>query len=108
MEYTAKDLLILSQAIIHISEDAIEGVSHKTISFWDDVVIAFSKLKEQQEAYDSRRCKQDKYNKVLLQGEFLSGNDDDSVEVVVPVRTTSSLQQKWLKSVLHIVMKFHN
>ncbi len=46
-EYTAKDLLILSQAFICISEDAIEGVSHKTTKFWDDVAIAFRKLKGQ-------------------------------------------------------------
>jgi hypothetical protein len=42
---------------------------------------------------------------VLLQGEFLSSNDDDSMEEVVPVRTASSLQQKWSKSVLPITTK---
>jgi hypothetical protein len=42
---------------------------------------------------------------VLLQGEFLSRNDDDSVEMVVPLRTASSLQQKWSKSVIPLVTK---
>ncbi len=43
---------------------------------------------------------------MLLKGQFLSDDDDSSVEVMVPVRTSSSLQQKWSKFVLPIVTKF--
>jgi hypothetical protein len=46
---------------------------------------------------------------VLLRGEFLSSdvdNDDSDVELVHPVWTASSLQQKWCKFVLPIVTKF--
>jgi hypothetical protein len=46
---------------------------------------------------------------VLLRGEFLSSdndNDDSDVELVLPVWTASSLQQKWSKFVLPIVTKF--
>ncbi len=40
-EYSAKVLLVLSQAFIHVSENAIEGVNCKGCKFWDDVVAAF-------------------------------------------------------------------
>ncbi len=44
---------------------------------------------------------------IVLQGGFLSSDEeDDEVEVVIPVRTSSSLQQKWSKFLLPIVTKF--
>ena len=46
-EYTAKDLLVLSQAYIRASENAIDGVSQKRGKFWDDVAEAFKSLKAQ-------------------------------------------------------------
>jgi len=53
---------------------------------WDEVSVAFSALKKQQEAYDSWQKRQKKYNAVLLKGEFLSSDDNDSdVKVVIPV-----------------------
>jgi hypothetical protein len=42
----------------------------------------------------------------MLKGEFLSSNDDDDVEVIVLVCTSSSLQQKWSKFLLPLVTKF--
>ena len=93
-EYTAKDLLILSQAFVRTSENAIEGVARKSSKFWDDVVESFNQLKRKQEVYDMRLCNKEKYSKILLKGEFLSSNDDEEVEVIVPRRTASSLQQK--------------
>jgi hypothetical protein len=42
----------------------------------------------------------------MLKGDFLSSDDDDDVEVIVPVRTSSSLQQKWSKFLLPLVTKF--
>jgi hypothetical protein len=41
-----------------------------------------------------------------MRGEFLSSDEDDNSEFVVPSRTASSLQQKWSKSVLPLVRKF--
>jgi hypothetical protein len=108
-EYGAKDLLILSQAFIRTLEHAAEGTAKRSNIFWDEVSVAYSALKKQQEAYDSRQKRQNKYNAVLLKGEFLSSDDNASnVEVVIPVRTTSSLQQKWSKFVLPLVTKFIN
>jgi hypothetical protein len=107
-EYNGKDLLILSQSFIRCSENAIDGTSQKRNKFWDDVSVVFNELKKQQEAYDSRQRHREKYHKVLLKGQFLSDDDDDdsSVEAIVPVRTSSSLQQKWSKFVLPNVTKF--
>ncbi len=105
-EYSAKDLLILSQAFIRVSENAIEGTDKKRNKFWDEVAVAFHQLKKQQEAYDNRVQKKDKYNQLLMRGEFLSSDEDDNSECVVPPRTASSLQQKWSKSVLPLVTKF--
>jgi hypothetical protein len=109
-EYTAKDLLILSQAYIRTSENAIDGTSQKRNKFCDDVAVAFDKLKKQQEAYDARTAKRGKYNTVSSVSDFLSdtdGNNDDSDnEKVIPSRTPSSLQQKWSKFVLPLVTKF--
>jgi hypothetical protein len=65
-EYSAKDLLILSQSFVRCSENAIDGTSQKRNKFWDDVSATFNELKKQQEAFDSRRHKREKYNKVLL------------------------------------------
>jgi hypothetical protein len=104
-EYSAKDLLVLAQSFIRVSENAIEGASQKRNKFWDDVAVAYNKLKEQQEAYDQRQKRKEKYNQVRLRGEFLS-DDDDDVEFVMCVRTASSLQQKWSKSLQPLVTKF--
>jgi hypothetical protein len=99
--------LILSQSFIRTLENAIDGTSQKRNKFWDDVSVAFNQLKKQQEAFDSRRSRRDKFNKVLLKGQFLSSDEEDSsVEVMIPVRTASSLQQKWSKFVLPLVTKF--
>jgi hypothetical protein len=85
-EYGAKDLLILSQAFIRTSENAVEGTVKWSNEFWDEVSVAFSALKKQQEAYDSWQKRQKKYHAVLLKGEFLSSDDNDSdVKVVIPV-----------------------
>ena len=106
-KYGAKDLLILSQAFIQTSENPIKGAFQPRHKFWDDVALAYSQLKKQQEAYDNRQRKKAKYTKVLLKGEFLSRDDEeDGVEVLIPVRTASSLQQKWLKFVQPLVTKF--
>lgn len=68
--------------------------------------MAFNELKKQQEAFDSHHLKRDKYNKVLLKGQFLSDDNESYVEMIIPVRTSSSLPQKWSKLVLPIVTKF--
>jgi hypothetical protein len=107
-EYTAKDLLILSQSFIRVSENAVEGTSKKQSKFWDEVAEVFNQLKKQQEAYDARVRKRQKLNKVRLKGDFLSSDeeDEDVCGVVVTPRTASSLQQKWSKFVLPLVTKF--
>jgi hypothetical protein len=105
-EYSAKDLLILSQVFIWVSENAIEGADKKRNKFWDEVAVAFNQLKKQQESYDNQVQKKNKYNQVLMRGEFLSSDEDGNSECVLPPRTASSLQQKWSKSVLPLVTKF--
>jgi hypothetical protein len=105
-EYSAKDLLVLSQAFIWVFENIIEGVSWKGCKFWDDVAAAFIKLKEQQEACDNRHRKKDRYNQILLKGDFMDSDEEDDVEYAIQVRTPGSLQQKWSKSVQPNVMKF--
>jgi hypothetical protein len=52
-EYGAKDLLILSQAFIRTSENAVEGTAKQSNKFWDEVAISYSALKKQQEAYNN-------------------------------------------------------
>ena len=69
-EYSAKDLLIPSQSYIHVSENAIEGVSQRKNKFRVDVAGGFKKLRTQQEEYDHKLQKKEKYNKGMLQGEF--------------------------------------
>ncbi|MFN9979020.1 MAG: hypothetical protein ACK53Y_03860, partial [bacterium] len=76
-EYTAKDLLILSQSFIRVSENAVEGTSKKQSKFWDEVAEVFNQLKKQQEAYDARVRKRQKLNKVRLKGDFLSSDEED-------------------------------
>lgn len=105
-EYSAKDLLVLSQAFIRVSENAVEGVSRKQGKFWDDVAEAYKELKTQQEAYDSRQRKKLKYNAVILRGQEMMDDDDDDDNVIITARTSSSLQQKWSKFVLPLVTKF--
>jgi hypothetical protein len=105
----AKDLLILSQAFIRTSENPVEGTGQTRTKFWDEVAVVYSQLKKQQEAYDSRQRKRAKYNSVLLRGEFLSSDDDgddEDIQVIIPLQTASSLQQKWSKFVQPLVMKF--
>jgi hypothetical protein len=74
-KYWAKDLLILSQAFIWNLENPVEGTGQTRTKFWYEVAVAYSQLKKQQEAYDSRQRKRTKYNEVLLRGEFLSSDD---------------------------------
>jgi hypothetical protein len=74
--------------------------------FWDDVAIAFNKLNEQQEVYDSRQRKKDKYNQILLKGDLMESDEEDDMEYVLQLRTAGSLQQKWSKSVQPNVTKF--
>jgi len=106
-EYSAKDLLILSQAYIKTSENSIKGTSQKKNKFWDDVADVFNKLKVQQEAYDSRQQKKDKMNAARIRGDFLNNDlSEDDVQVIIPKRTPSSLQQKWSKFVLPLVTQF--
>ena len=106
-EYSAKDLLILSQAYIKTSENSIKGTSQKKNKFWDDVADVFNKLKVQQEAYDSHQWKKDKMNAARIRGDFLNNDlSEDDVQVIIPKRTPSSLQQKWSKFVLPLVTKF--
>jgi hypothetical protein len=105
-EYSSKDLLVLSQAFIRTSENAIEGADRKKNKFWDEVAVAYNLLKKQQESYDNRLRKKNRYNQVLLRGDFLSSNEEDDEECVVPPRTASSFQQKWSKSVLPLDTKF--
>jgi hypothetical protein len=105
-EYSAKDLLVLSQAFICVSDHAIAVFNRKSGKVWDDVAIAFNKLKEQQEAYNSRQRKKDKYNQILLKGDLMVSYEEDDVEFVLQVRTAGSLQQKWSKSVQPNVTKF--
>jgi uncharacterized Zn finger protein (UPF0148 family) len=105
-EYSSKDLLVLAQSFIRVSENAVEGASQKRAKFWDEVSVAYNKLKAQQEAYDKRQRKKEKYNEVRLRGEYLCDDSDDDVTYVIAVRTPSSLQQKWSKSLQPIVTKF--
>jgi len=105
-KYNAKDLLVLSQAFIKTSENAIDGAAQKQNKFWNEVADCFNQLKKQQEAYDSHQNKRQKMNAVWLRGDFYSSDKEDEVEVIITVRTTSSLQQKWSKFVLPYVSKF--
>jgi hypothetical protein len=56
-------------------ENPVEGTGQTRTKFWYEVAVAYSQLKKQQEAYDSRQRKRTKYNEVLLRGEFLSSDD---------------------------------
>jgi len=107
-EYTAKDLLILSQAYIRTSENAIDGTSKRQSKFWDEVSVAFAHIKKQQEAYDARHSKRQKYNAVSLGSDFSSDTDVDGDDeaVIIQKRTPSPLQQKWSKFLLPLVTKF--
>lgn len=112
-EYTAKDLLILSQAYIKTSEDAVDGTSKRQSKFWDEVAASFNSIKKRQEAYDARHAKRQKFNAVNRKSDFLSDSDevDDEDSVTgekgsIPNRTASSLQQKWSKFILPLVTKF--
>ncbi len=105
-DYTAKDLLVLAQAYVRTSENAIDGASQKSSKFWDDMAEAFNVLKRCQEDYDRRLLKKKKYNQVILKGEFLSSDSEDDVQAIVPPRTSSYLQQKWSKFLLPNVSKF--
>jgi len=40
-------------------------------------VESFNQLKRQQEVYDMRLRKKEKYNKILLKGEFLSSDEEE-------------------------------
>jgi hypothetical protein len=66
VEYFAMELLILSQAYIKTSENAIDGTCHRQSKFWDDVLECYKKLKAQQEEYDERCRKQKRYTEHSL------------------------------------------
>jgi hypothetical protein len=87
-------------------ENAVEGALQKRAKFWDEVSVVYNKLKAQQEAYNKRQGKKEKYNEVRLQGGYLCDDSNDDVTYVMAVRTLSSLQQKWSKSLQPIVTKF--
>ncbi len=54
-EYSAKELLILSQAYIKASENSIEGAARQLSKFLDDISDNYRELKKQQEEYDNRQ-----------------------------------------------------
>jgi hypothetical protein len=56
-EYTAKDLLVLAQAYIRTSENAIDGTAQKRSTFWDDVAKAYHEIKVAQQDFDKRQKK---------------------------------------------------
>jgi len=47
-EYSSKDLLILAQSYIRVSENAIDGTAKKSSTFWEEVAVTFNKLKQSQ------------------------------------------------------------
>jgi hypothetical protein len=53
LEYSSKDILVLSQDFIQVSENAVEVAAKKSQKFWDEVADLFNKLKKQQESYDN-------------------------------------------------------
>jgi RecB family exonuclease len=63
-DYSAKDLLVLAQAYIQTSENAIEGTSQKKNKFWDDMAEALKQLKVHPEEYD-KRVQWKKYTEVM-------------------------------------------
>jgi hypothetical protein len=69
-EYGAKDLLILSRAFIKTSENSSDGTSQRHNKFWDHVAESFNKLKQEQEAYDTRQAKKKKMTDIILKGDF--------------------------------------
>jgi hypothetical protein len=75
-DYTAKDLLVLAQAYVRTSENAIDGASQKRGKFWDDVAESFNVLKRHQEDYDRHLLQKKKYNQAILKGEFLSSDSE--------------------------------
>jgi hypothetical protein len=109
-EYSATELLILSQAYIKTSKYAIDGTCHRQSKFWDDVSECYKKLKAQQEEYDERCRKQKRYTEHSLHrstsNEFLESSEDEGEKQTLPPRTASSLQQKWTKFVQPLVTKF--
>jgi hypothetical protein len=60
-EYSARELLILSQAYIKASENSIEGAARRLSKFWDDVSDNYHELKKQQEEYNNRQRKHKLY-----------------------------------------------
>jgi len=109
-EYSATELLILSQAYIKTSENAIEGTYRRQSKFWDDVSECYKKVKAQQEAYDERCRKHKRYTDHNLRrstsSEFYESSEDEGEKQTIPPRTASSLQQKWSKFVQPLVTKF--
>jgi hypothetical protein len=109
-EYSSTELLILSQAYIKTSENAIDGTCRRQSKFWDDVLECYKKLKAQQEEYDERCRKQKRYTEHSLRrsmsNEFLESSEDEVEKQTLPPRTASSLQQKWSKFVQPLVTKF--
>jgi hypothetical protein len=111
-EYSAKELLILSQAYIKASENSVEGAARRLSKFWDDVSDNYRELKKQQEEYDNRQRKHKQYNeRSLYRAGFAPSmldedSDEDVAGVPLPPRTSSSLQQKWSKFVQPHVTKF--
>ena len=112
-EYSAKELLILSQAHIRTSENSIDGASKQKGKFWDDVADSYQLLKKQQEKYDHHQWRQRWYNNKSLQCGNMILSDVESDEEstldemeLLPFHNSSSLQQKWSKAVQPNVTKF--
>jgi hypothetical protein len=113
VEYSSKELLILSQAYIKTSENSIDGASQKKNKFWDDVADTYRQLKKHHEEYDQRQSTRKKFNDCSLRrssSSHLSDSDTDDGAMVpatsLPPRSSSSLQQKWSKFIQPYVTKF--
>jgi hypothetical protein len=104
--YTAKELLLLSQAFIRASEDVEKGVSRKSEKLWEHVTEVYHMLKSNQEAYDRRQDKKKRYHSTSIRlFDDDSFNDDDEI-YMLPVRTPNSLQLKWSKGIKPEVTRF--
>jgi len=94
-EYSSKDLLILAQSYIQVSENAIDGMAKKSSTFWEELAVTFNKLKQSQVDYDKHKSKRAKYHKILLKGEYLTSDSEEEEICNITSRMSSSLQQKW-------------
>ena len=104
--YTAKELLLLSQAFIRASEDVEKGVSRKSEKLWEHITEVYHMLKSNQEAYDRRQDKKKRYHSTSIRlFDDDSFNYDDEI-YMLPVRTPNSLQLKGSKGIKPEVTRF--